>query len=136
MKTIVLGRRPAREKAETLMKLRLGQDSSSQFEQALNRKGNQEPYLLRLYITGVTPKSTRAVRNLKAICEEHLQGRYRLEIIDIYQQPVLAKGEQIFAAPTLVKYLPHPLRRLIGDMSEKEKVLLGLDIQLESREKK
>jgi len=111
------------------------EDSRREFEEALNRKNVKEgPYLLRLYITGVTPKSTRAVLNIKSICEEHLRGRYRLEIIDIYQQPVLAKGEQIFAAPTLIKYLPPPLRRFIGDMSEKENVLLGLDLKIKTEE--
>lgn len=86
-------------------------------------------YVLRLYITGMTPNSKRAVENVKNICEEHLKGRYELEIIDIYQQPTLAEGEQIIAAPTLIKQLPHPLRRLIGDMSNTEKVLLGLDLR-------
>jgi circadian clock protein KaiB len=86
-------------------------------------------YVLRLYVTGMTRRSLKAVENLRTICEEHLRGRYDLQVIDIYQQPVLAKGEQIIAAPTLVKRLPRPIRRLIGDMSDKERVLLGLDIQ-------
>ncbi|UOQ79756.1 circadian clock KaiB family protein [Hymenobacter sp. 5414T-23] len=85
-------------------------------------------YVLHLYITGATPNSTRAVRNIKAICERHLQGRYELLIIDIYQQPNLAKHEQIIAAPTLVKKLPLPLRRLIGDLSEEKKVLAALGL--------
>jgi circadian clock protein KaiB len=85
-------------------------------------------YVLRLYVTGLTPNSTRAVANAKAICEEHLQGRYDLQIIDIYQQPKLAKGMQIIAAPTLVKKLPLPLRRLVGDLSQVERVLKGLDL--------
>jgi circadian clock protein KaiB len=85
--------------------------------------------VLRLYVTGMTPKSTRAISNLKKICEEHLGGRYDLQVIDIYQQPTLAKGEQIIAAPTLIKKLPLPLRRLIGDMSNTEKILLGLDMK-------
>ena len=88
--------------------------------------------MLRLYITGMTPNSKRAVENIKNICEEHLKGRYELEVVDIFQQPMLAEGEQIIAAPTLIKQLPHPLRRLIGDMSNKEKVLLGLDLRKES----
>lgn len=88
-----------------------------------------EHYVLKLYISGMTPAATRAIENVRKICEEHLAGRYDLEIIDIYQQPVLAKGEQIFAAPTLIKKLPFPLRRLIGDMSQKERVLLGLDLR-------
>ena len=88
-----------------------------------------EQYVLRLYVTGMTPRSTRAVENVRAICEQHLQGRYDLEVIDIYQQPALAKGEQIIAAPTLIKKLPLPLRRVIGDLSSTEKVLLGLDLR-------
>jgi circadian clock protein KaiB len=88
-----------------------------------------EHYVLRLYVTGMTPRSTRAVENVRLICEEHLQGRYDLEVIDIYQQPILAKGEQILAAPTLIKKLPLPLRRVIGDLSNTERVLLGLDLR-------
>ena len=88
-----------------------------------------ERYVLRLYVTGMTPRSTRAIENVRKICEEHLQGRYDLEVIDIYQQPTLAKGEQIIAAPTLIKKLPLPLRRVIGDMSSTERVLLGLDLR-------
>ena len=87
-----------------------------------------ERYVLRLYITGMTPRSARAVKNLQAICDEYLEGRYDLEVIDIYQQPVLTKGEQIIAAPTLIKKLPLPMRRIIGDMSNRERVLLGLDL--------
>lgn len=86
-------------------------------------------YVLRLYVAGMTPRSTRAIENLRTICEEHLHGRYDLEVIDVYQQPMLAKGEQIVAAPTLIKKLPLPLRRVIGDMSSTERVLLGLDLQ-------
>ena len=89
-----------------------------------------ERYVLRLYVTGMTPRSMRAIENVRAICEEHLQGRYELEVIDIYQQPVLARGEQIVAAPTLIKKLPAPLRRIIGDLSNKERVLLGLDLRV------
>ncbi|TGD79055.1 circadian clock KaiB family protein [Hymenobacter wooponensis] len=85
-------------------------------------------YVLHLYITGATPNSTRAVRNIKAICEQHLRGRYELLIIDIYQQPALAKREQIIAAPTLIKKQPLPLRRLIGDLSEEKKVLEALGL--------
>ena len=88
-----------------------------------------ERYVLRLYVTGMTPRSERAIQNVRAICDEHLQGRYELEVIDVYQQPVLAKGEQIIAAPTLIKKLPLPLRRIIGDMSDTERVLIGLDLR-------
>jgi circadian clock protein KaiB len=85
-------------------------------------------YLLRLYVAGQTPNSARAIININAICEKELQGRYSLEVIDLYQQPQLAKGEQIVALPTLIKELPPPIRRLVGDMSETERVLVGLDI--------
>jgi len=95
---------------------------------------DQETYVLRLYVSGMMPRSTRAIENVRAICEEHLQGRYDLEIIDIYQQPVLAAGEQIVAAPTLIKKLPAPLRRIIGDLSNTERVLVGLDIRLRRRD--
>jgi len=87
-----------------------------------------EPYILRLYVTGMTPRSARAVHNVRAICDEYLDGQYDLEVIDIYQQPALTKGEQIVAAPTLIKKLPLPMRRIIGDMSNRERVLLGLDL--------
>lgn len=86
-------------------------------------------YTLRLYVTGKTPNSLRAITNLKKVCEEYLQGRYDLQVIDIYQQPALAEGDQIIAVPTLVKRLPNPLRKLIGDMSDRERVLLGLDLR-------
>lgn len=94
---------------------------------SLEKVGN-ESYLLQLFITGMTPNSKRAVENIKSICEEYLKGRYELEVIDIYQQPDLAEGEHIFAAPTLIKKQPLPLKRLIGDMSDMEKVLSGLDL--------
>jgi circadian clock protein KaiB len=77
----------------------------------------------------MTPKSTRAIINIKAICEEYLRGRYELEVVDVYQQPMLAQGEQILAVPALVKKLPLPLRTLVGDLSNTERVLLGLDLR-------
>ncbi len=86
-------------------------------------------YVLRLYVSGTTPRSMRAVVNIRKICEEHLQGRYELEVIDILQHPTLVAGEQIIAAPTLIKKLPPPLRRFIGDMSQTERILLGLDLR-------
>ncbi len=86
-------------------------------------------YVLRLYVAGNTPRSARAILNIRRICEEHLAGRYELEVVDIYQQPTLAEGEQIIAAPTLVKKLPLPLRRFIGDMSVTERILVGLDLR-------
>jgi circadian clock protein KaiB len=80
-------------------------------------------------VTGSTPTSARSIANIKRICEEHLQGRYELEVVDLYQQPDLAQGEQIIAAPTLIKKLPLPLRRIIGDMTNTERVLVGLDLR-------
>lgn len=103
-------------------------DSLKEFQRSAN-KNSDEVFVLRLYVAGTTPASTRAVANIKSICEEHLHGRYQLEVIDLYQQPVLAKGEQIIAAPTLIKKLPLPLRRIIGDMSDTQRVLVGLDLR-------
>jgi circadian clock protein KaiB len=88
----------------------------------------QDQYVLRLYVTGMTPRSARAVDNLRTVCDEYLEGRYDLEVIDIYQQPALTKGQQIIAAPTLIKKLPLPMRRIIGDMSNRDGLLLGLDL--------
>jgi circadian clock protein KaiB len=85
-------------------------------------------YILKLYVTGITTRSARAIENLQTFCEKHLSGRYELQVIDVYQQPELARTEQIVAIPTLIKKLPLPLRRLIGDMSDEERVLVGLDI--------
>jgi circadian clock protein KaiB len=89
---------------------------------------SKDKYVLRLYITGSTRRSVLAITSLKKICEEYLEGRYELEVIDLYKKPGLAKDEQIIAAPTLIKKLPLPFRRIIGDMSNKEKVLMGLDL--------
>jgi circadian clock protein KaiB len=85
--------------------------------------------ILKLYIAGQSPNSVNAIANIKKICEENLLGCYELEVIDLYQTPQLAQGEQIIAVPTLIKKLPLPLRRIIGDMSNTERVLVGLDIQ-------
>ena len=104
-------------------------DKIELFEQALADAKNRK-YYLTLYITGATPKSTRAIANLKAICEEHLRGQYVLEIVDIYQQPELAQQSEILAVPTLIKLLPPPLRKLVGDMSDEEHVLAGLGLQI------
>lgn len=86
-------------------------------------------YLLRLYVTGTTGRSVRAIQNVRRICEEHLRGLYDLEVVDIYKNLPLARGDQIIAAPTLIKRLPEPLRRLIGDMSDEQRVLVGLDLR-------
>ena len=104
-------------------------DATASFERALRAQAADQKYVLRLYVTGMTPRSTTAIENIKSICEEHLRGRYDLEIIDVYQQPVLAKGDQIIAAPTLIRKLPLPLRRFIGDMSHVEGMLLGMDLR-------
>ncbi len=90
---------------------------------------NATHYILRLYVTGSTPRSVRAISNIRKICEEYLVGRYDLEVVDIAQHPMLAEGEQIIAAPTLIKTLPLPLRRFIGDMSQTERILQGLDLR-------
>ena len=84
---------------------------------------------LRLYVAGMTPKSLAAFGNLKRICEEHLEGKYRIEVIDLMVSPQLAKGDQILALPTLVRRLPEPVRKIIGDLSNTERVLVGLDIK-------
>lgn len=102
-------------------------DSIEKFEKSLQATG-KEKYVLRLYVTGMTPKSVRAFENIKKICGENLQGRYELEVIDIYQQPEYAKTEQLLAMPTLIKKLPLPVRKLIGDMSNKDRVLVELDL--------
>ncbi len=103
--------------------------SSAQLIEKATRKVKPQTYVLRLYIAGITPRSREALRTVAIICEEELKGRCALEVIDLYEQPVLAKGEQIVAVPTLIKKLPLPLRRIIGNMADKEKVLLGLDLR-------
>ncbi|MBT3368811.1 MAG: thiol-disulfide isomerase [Nitrospina sp.] len=103
-------------------------DERGAFEKAAKDLRNKH-YVLRLFVTGTTLKSIRAISNIKAICNEYLEGRFELEVIDLYQYPKLAKGEQIIALPTLIKKLPLPIRKLVGDLSDKEKVLFGLDIK-------
>jgi circadian clock protein KaiB len=98
------------------------------FERAIERAKVQK-YVLRLYISGLTPKSISAISQVRELCEKHLKDRCQLEVIDVYQQPVLAKGEQILAVPTLVKHLPRPLRKFIGSMANTERILLGLDFR-------
>jgi len=89
----------------------------------------QKKWNLRLYVAGQTPKSRTAFANLKKICEQHLAGQYTIEVIDLMENPKLAKGDQIFAVPTLVRSLPEPIKKMIGDLSNTERVLVGLDIQ-------
>jgi circadian clock protein KaiB len=111
-------------------------DRAADFEEALRGAANSpQRYVLRLYVTGSTPRSSQAIQTIRALCEEHLQGRYELEVIDIYQQPVLARGEQIIAAPTLIRKLPAPLRKIVGNLSDSERVLMGLDLQPRTDEK-
>jgi circadian clock protein KaiB len=93
-------------------------------------EGSQN-FVLRLYVTGMTPRSTRAISSVRAICEEFLAGRYDLKIIDVYQQPTLIRDEQIFATPTLVKKEPQPERRMIGDMSNRARLIAGLGLPAE-----
>ncbi len=103
-------------------------DSAPEFERLLADL-KERNYILRLYVTGTTPRSVRAIANVKRLCEEYLHGYYALEVIDLYQQPELAAGEQIIAAPTLVKKLPLPVQRVLGDMSKTERVLIGLGLR-------
>lgn len=102
--------------------------STAAFETAAESAGSTR-YVLRLYIAGTTPASSKSVENLRAICEEHLKGRYELAVIDVFQQPVLARDEQIIAVPTLIKKLPLPIRRIVGDLSNEHRVLVGLDLK-------
>ncbi len=97
----------------------------------MKRTTNDSPdfYRLRLYVAGQTPKSIAAFNNLKKICDEKLEGRYHIEIVDLLENPKLAKGDQILAIPTLVRRLPPPIKKIIGDLSDKEKVLVGLDLR-------
>ena len=92
----------------------------------------KQEYELRLYVAGQTTRSVQAFANLKKICDEHLAGRYRIEVIDLLENPQLAKGDQILAIPTLVRTLPSPIRKIIGDLSDKERVLVGLDVRTAS----
>ena len=96
------------------------------------RKAASSLYILKLYVAGQSPKSVNAIANMKKLCEANLQGRYVLDVIDLYQQPQLAQGEQIIAVPTLIRILPSPLRRVIGDLSNAERVLVGLDLRSEA----
>jgi circadian clock protein KaiB len=104
--------------------------TAEKFQEALNGKRTRgAEYILRLYVTGSTPRSLRAISNLKRLCEEYLPGAYDLQVVDIYKNPAAARDAQIIAAPTLIKRLPAPLRRFVGDLSNTEKLLIGLDIR-------
>ena len=101
--------------------------STDAFEKALKSQ-HEKKYILRLFVSGMTPSSLKAIKNLKKMCLEHLDGQFELEVIDIYQQPEFIKSEQIIAVPTLIKKLPLPLKKFIGDLSDRENILLGLNI--------
>jgi circadian clock protein KaiB len=103
-------------------------DAKAVFEKLLKKAPPGGRYVLKLYVTGTTIRSSHAVANIHALCEEHLAGRYDLEIIDLYQRPGEAADEQIIAAPTLVKKLPIPVRRIVGDLSDREKIMVGLNL--------
>lgn len=98
----------------------------------MGKENKNDVWELRLYVAGQTPKSVAAFANLKKICEEHLAGKYRIEVIDLIENPQLAKGDQILAIPTLVRKLPPPLKKIIGDLSNKERVLVGLNLRQSS----
>jgi circadian clock protein KaiB len=103
-------------------------DRAGQPGQAFKKQG-ETTFVFRLYVSGATPRSLRAIDNIKKLCEEHLKERYELTVVDVLQQPALLKGDQIFATPTLVRKLPLPIRKFIGDLSNTEKMLVGLDIR-------
>ena len=107
---------------------RLSIDSSAEFEKLLQRASTNQRFVLRLYVTGSTVRSSQAVANVRSLCEEYLPGRYDLEVVDIYQQPREAAKDQVIAAPTLIKELPTPIKRLIGDLSDRDKVIVGLNL--------
>jgi circadian clock protein KaiB len=106
-------------------------DSSAKFEKLLQKASRGVSYSLRLYVTGTTARSTQAISAIRKLCEEYLKGRYDLKVIDIYQQPTQAGDAQIIAAPTLVKEFPLPPKRLVGNLSNREKVIVGLNLKLD-----
>jgi len=111
--------------------IKMGEEGIEVFQPGIEPEPEpgKDVYILRLYVAGQTKKSLAAFANLKKICQEHLQGRYRIEIVDLLEHPQLAKGDQILAIPTLVRQLPPPIKKIIGDLSNTEKVLVGLDIR-------
>lgn len=109
-------------------------NSTEEFEKALKERENRR-YVLRLYVSGMTSRSIKAIEIIKKICEEYLEGRYELEVVDVYQQPERAKSDQIIAVPTLLKKLPAPLRVFIGDLSDRERILVGLDLKEKEQSK-
>jgi circadian clock protein KaiB len=103
--------------------------ATEQFEEALKR-GDTRRFVLRLFVTGLTPRSLEAIERVRRLCEQYLKDRYELEVIDLYKHPTAAQQDQVFAAPTLVKLLPLPVRKIVGDMSKENRLLAGLDIQI------
>ena len=106
---------------------------AEKFSEDINAEGNADDgapmYDLRLYVAGQSPRSVRALDNLRKVCDEHLAGRYRVEVIDLLVNPALARGDEIIAVPTLVRKLPEPIRKIIGDLSDTDKVLVGLQVR-------
>ncbi|HET8948440.1 MAG TPA: circadian clock KaiB family protein [Candidatus Polarisedimenticolia bacterium] len=103
-------------------------DSAREFEELMHRPDARKQYVLRLYVSGRKPRSQHAIATLTALCREHLQGRFNLEVIDVDENPRLAQREQIFALPTLVREMPEPLRRFIGDLADTSSILVGLNV--------
>jgi circadian clock protein KaiB len=122
------GRHASRSRTPLAARRDDGGRARRQLEKAAREQAHRS-YLLRLYVTGSTRTSSRAIERVRSVCEEHLRGRYELEVIDIYQRPALAKDEQIIATPTLIRVLPAPLRRYIGDLSTVDRILFGLDLR-------
>jgi len=114
-------------KSTSTKKTKRGPASNGRVSQSVIDERNR--WNLRLYVAGQTPRSLTAFKNLKDICEEYLKGQYHIEVIDLMENPTLARGDQILAVPTLVRKLPQPIRKIIGDLSNTERVLVGLDIQ-------
>jgi circadian clock protein KaiB len=119
---------PRKMPAKATVRPKVASSPTADFEKMLRKTAAKECYELRLYVTGTSPRSSQAIANVRALCEEYLAGRYDLEVIDIYQQPGVAASEQIIAAPTLIKKFPAPTRRMIGDLSNRDKILIGLNI--------
>jgi circadian clock protein KaiB len=126
-------RKTQRKKEESLARAErcghIGKAGTTQERRQTAPEPECEMYDLRLYVAGQTPKSLTALANLKKLCEVHLQGQYRIEVVDLLKNPQLAAGDQILAIPTLVRKLPEPIKKIIGDLSSEEKVLIGLDIR-------
>ncbi|WP_462321647.1 circadian clock KaiB family protein [Halochromatium sp.] len=108
------------------------EDTGLAFEVQANADGATKPWTLRLYVAGQTPKSLAAFENLRTMCEAHLRGQYQIEVIDLLEKPQLAQGDQILAIPTVVRRLPLPIRKIIGDLSDTERAIIGLDLRQSS----